>query len=74
MKATALLNYTTASSTNINTKRLPNVNPLYIPTYTQEASAQSANKIRSAVTALNNLTTNTFNSVGVEIEFDLTGD
>lgn len=73
MKVTAIYGYTTAVSSTVQSKRLPNVNPNYVPTYSQEASAGSQSLIRRAIQALNDLTTNTYNSAGVEIEYDITG-
>ena len=72
MKATAIYGYTTATSSTVQTKRLPNVNPNYVPTYSQEASSGSKGLIRRAIQALNALTTNTFNPAGLEIEYDIT--
>lgn len=73
MKVTAIYGYSTTTSSAGQTKRLPNVNPNYVPTYSQEASAGSQALIRRAIQALNALTTNTFDSAGVEIEYDITG-
>lgn len=72
MKVTAIYGYTTPISTAGQTKRLPNVNPNYVPTYSQEASADSRALIRRAIQALSRLTTNTFTSAGLDIEYDIT--
>jgi len=73
MKVTAIYGYTEAGSSTKQTKRLPNVNPDYVPTYSQEASAGSQALIRRAIQALSALTTNTYSSAGLEIEYDITG-
>lgn len=70
MKATAVLNYTTNNDKK-GAKRLPNVNPAYVPTYQSTGAESSTQLIKTAVMALHSLTTNTFTSVALETEFDI---
>lgn len=71
MKASAVLK---VSDVNLNdiSKKLPNVNPSYIPQYGEEIDAGYAVSIKSACQSLNALTTNTFKGVNLEITEDIT--
>ena len=72
MKASAVLKVSDTNSNDIS-KKLPNVNPSYIPQYGEEIDAGYAVSIKSACQSLNALTTNTFKGVNLEITEDITG-
>lgn len=64
----------TLTDANLNklTKNLPNVNPAYLPQYgTDTVAVSAAVSIKSAVTALNSLTTNTLNTIKLTVETDI---
>lgn len=71
MKANAILRVNDANVNEIS-RRLPNVNPNYVPKYGQSIDSIGAAKITQACKALNTLTTNTFKSVGLELTEDIT--
>lgn len=70
MKANAVLTYSTVNRVK-GTKRLPNVNPNYVPSYENTGAESSTTLIKTAVQALNNLTTNSYSSLALETEIEI---
>lgn len=73
MKGNAVMALT---DTNLNKfdKRLPNINPAYLPDFGSDTIAiSSAVSIKAACQALNSLTTNTIRSITLESEIDISG-
>ncbi len=71
MKGNAIVTWTD-SNLNKSDKRLPNVNPAYLPNFGSDTVAtNSAVSIRSACQALAGLTSNTITNIAVGVEIDI---
>lgn len=71
MKANAVLTMTDANLNKFD-KRLPNVNPRYMPDYgTDTVATSSAVSIKTACQSLASLTNNTLNKIAVELAIDI---
>ena len=70
MTGVASFNYRDTSM-NTGTKNLPNVNPALLPSWQSTPAESETAKIKTAVIALNNLTTNTFVSLKLIMTEDI---
>ncbi len=71
MKANALLTLTDTNENRFD-KRLPNLNPQYMPDYgTDTVPTNTAVSIKAACESLISLTSNTLNKIAVELAIDI---